>query len=383
MRVLLLSVTAGEGHNSTGKAILNGLKSRGIEAEMLDTYQYISPLLGGTVSKGYLVTSQVTPSAYRLVYNLAEHKEKNTSKYSLGNFMNSFLANKLEDYIYSYAPQCIICTHIFAAQIINRMKLAGKLLDIPTIGIVTDFCIHPFWPDIDRVEYIVTASELIGHEAMRKGIEPERLLPIGIPVQEKFSRRGDPKEARAALGLDQDRFTVLVMSGSMGYGDITEVVREVEQLDMNLQIICVCGNNKKAKEQIDHMEHVKPIQNHGFVHNVDEMMDAADCIITKPGGITTSEALSKGLPIIMMNPIPGQEDRNAEFLVNNGVAMLVSKTAPLGDVIYQMFYFKERLDNMRDNIRRVGKPHATEDLCAFVEKQIRQREEKQKTAEYV
>lgn len=373
MKVLLLSVTAGEGHNSTGKAIMRGLESRGMEARMLDTYNYISPLLGDTVSKGYLITSQITPHAYRSVYNHAERREQNTSKYSLTNFMNSFLANRLEDYLIDYKPDVIICTHVFAAQIINRMKLSGKLLSVPTIGIVTDFCIHPFWPDIDRIEYIVIASELIAAEATRKGIAKEKLLPFGIPVQEKFGKHEDKQKTRQLLGLDADKFTILIMSGSMGYGDMSEIVREVEQIDLDLQIICVCGNNKKAKEQIDEMTHQKPIYNFGFVTNVDELMDAADCIITKPGGITTSEALSKGLPMIMMNPIPGQEDRNVEFLLNNGVSMLVSKTAPLSDVIYQMFCFPERLENMRDNVGRVGKPKATASLCDFVKKLIEEK----------
>lgn len=344
-----------------------GLEREGIECRMLDTYKYINPLLGGTVSKGYLLASQVTPATYRLVYNLAEKKEKNTDKYSLTNFMNSVLAYGLEDYIYDYAPDCIVCTHIFAAQIINRMKLSGKhkLSGVMTIGIVTDFCIHPFWPDVDKIDYIVTANELIQGEAVRKGIEAERLLPFGIPVNLKFETRGDREAARLKLGLDPDRFTMLVMSGSMGYGDLAEVVRSVLDLRMDVQVLSVCGNNKKAKAQIDEIES-EELHNYGFVTNVDEMMDAADCIITKPGGITTSEALSKGLPIIIMNPIPGQEDRNTEFLLNSGVAMKASKTAPISDVVFQMLYFKERVLSMRDNVSRIGKPHAVRNLCSFI-----------------
>ncbi len=371
MKVLILSVTAGEGHNSTGKAIIEGMRREGIECEMLDTYKYISPLLGETISKGYLITSQKTPGTYRLGYHLAEQKEKNTDKYSLSNLMNAILSHGLEEYIYEYAPDYIICTHVFAAQIINRMKLSSKhkLSGVKTLGIVTDFCIHPFWPDVEKIDHIVTASELIEGEAVRKGIERERLLPFGIPVNPKFEKKGEKREAREKLGLSQELFTVLVMSGSMGYGNIAEVVEEVLALPMPVQVISVCGNNKKAKAQIDKLER-ENLHNFGFVTNVDEMMDAADCIITKPGGITTSEALSKGLPIIIMHPIPGQEDRNTEFLLNSGVAMKASKTAPIGDVLFQLLRFPERVESLRDNVRRVGKPHAVRDLCRFVKSEL-------------
>lgn len=373
MKVLILSITAGEGHNSTAKAVKDCLDERGIDSRILDTYDYISPVLGETVSRGYLLSTEISPKTYRRVYRLGERKEKNSSPHSVMNITNSILAMKLKEYISEYQPNCIVCTHIFSAMIINALKMKGKLQNIFSIGIVTDFTIHPFWPDLDYIDGIVTASELLENEARRKGMDVTKLLPFGIPIKPKFSHTIDKTEARRQLGIHEDKYTVLLMGGSMGFGHLDSNLRELCSLDLDFQVLSVCGNNKRKKHIIDELlaegALKKPVYNFGFVDNVDVMMDAADCIITKPGGLTTSEALAKGLPMIIINPIPGQEERNAEFLLNNGLAQQVTDTYPLSDALYQFFYYPEKVQNLRRNIRIVGKKGSTERLCDYIMEQ--------------
>ncbi len=370
MKVLILSITAGEGHNSTAKAVKNCLDERGVDSRILDTYEYINPLLSETVSRGYLLSTEISPRAYRRVYRLGELKEKNSSRHSVMNITNSILAVKMKEYIEDYNPDCIICTHIFAALIINAMKMKGKLTGIFTVGIVTDFTIHPFWPDLDYLDGFVTASELLENEARRKGLDTAKLLPFGIPINPKFSHSIDKKEARRRLGIDEDKYTVLLMGGSMGFGNLDTNLRELCGLRLDFQVLSVCGNNKKKKRIIDELiaegALTKQVHNYGFVDNVDVMMDAADCIITKPGGLTTSEALAKGLPLILINPIPGQEERNTEFLLNNGMAQQVTATYPLSDALFQFFYYPEKVENLIKNIRIVGKRGSTEKLCDHI-----------------
>jgi processive 1,2-diacylglycerol beta-glucosyltransferase len=156
------------------------------------------------------------------------------------------------------------------------------------------------------------------------------------------------------------------MSGSMGYGNISQLITKIDEIDTDFQIIAVCGNNKHAKHKIDGMTTKKKVFCYGFANNVDLMMDASDCIVTKPGGLTTSEALAKNLPIIMVNPIPGQEERNVEFLLNNGLAINVTDTSPIDEVLYQLFLYPEKLENMVKNIKLVGKPNASSDLSDFI-----------------
>ena len=135
---------------------------------------------------------------------------------------------------------------------------------------------------------------------------------------------------------------------------------------MDFQVLSVCGNNTSLKRKIDKFKSNKRIYNYGFVNNVDVMMDACDCMITKPGGLTMSESMAKGVPSILMNPIPGQEDRNVEFLLNNGISQLITKTYPVDEALYQLFHNQWRLDNIHQAIKHIGKPNATRDLCEFI-----------------
>lgn len=366
MKVLLLTNTAGQGHNATAGAVHDQLVTMGAQCRVLDSYRYISPALYQAMARGYLIATAVTPVAYGTIYRAAENKEKNDSRYSMLGVANSIMSLKIARFMQrEFWPDVIVCTHIFSAQLINAMRHDGRVNAV-TIGIVTDFTIHPFWQDVGGIDYLVTASELLGMQACKKGIDAKKLLPIGIPIHPKFSKKMEKAEARRMLGLDPDRFTVLVMGGSMGHGHLCETVRQIDTMEQNFQVLAVCGNNRHAYEKIKGLITRKKVHVFGFVDNVDVMMDAADCIVTKPGGLTTSEALAKGLPILMINPIPGQEERNVEFLVNNGLAVNVTSTYPIDEALYQLFYYPQKLQSMESNIQLVGKPNATEDLCRFI-----------------
>lgn len=366
MKVLFLSNTAGQGHHSTAKALMEMLKSQGAQCRMIDTFAYVNPVLYETIARGYLMATAITPNAYGRFYRVAEKKDKNESMFSPVNTANSIMALKLKKFFErEFNPDVIVCTHVFSAQVINVMK-ARNWIDVPVIGIVTDYTIHPFWQDVGKVDYIVTASELLTLQALKRGIRKEQILPLGIPINPKFSKHIDKKEARRQLGIDENKRTLLLMSGSMGHGNLSQVLETIDTIDTDFQILAVCGNNHHAKRKIDKMETKKKVYCYGFVNNVDLMMDASDCIVTKPGGLTTSEALAKNLPIVMVNPIPGQEERNVEFMLNNGLAINSTDTFPVDEAIYQLFMYPEKLQNMIENIKIIGKPNATHDLCDFI-----------------
>lgn len=364
-KVLLLSVTAGQGHNSTAQAIANYLKDNDVECFTLDTYKHINTILGTTIDKGYNITTSHAPTAYRYAYRAFEMKRK-SGKMSLPYFINSIFAKKLSEYIINYNPDVIVCTHSFTAALCSVLKEHGKL-KCKTIGIVTDYTIHPFWEDSGSIDYYVLANELLYNQAVKKGLSSEKLLPYGIPIRPAFSEKLEKKEARTKLGINTDKFTILVMGGGTGYGKIDRIVSSVDKLhNLDFQILAVCGKNVRMKKKVERLRTKNDLHIYGFVDNINIMMDAADCIITKPGGLTTSEALAKRLPIIMINPIPGQEDRNVEFLLNNGLAMLVSKTFPVDECIYELFQNPKRLELMSKIIEMIGKPTATKDLCEFI-----------------
>ena len=368
MKVLILTVTAGEGHNSTAAAIETMLQDRGIDCHVLDTCLKINRGLYDVISKGYLLSTAEFKKTYSFLYSRLENRKRNSYTPSFTRTAYNMVKKNVQQHIALYAPDVIVYTHVFAGVLLDVMRERGKIDPaIRTVGIVTDFVMHPFWEDVLRTDRVVIPNEMLVPAARRKGFADGQILPSGIPIRPQFATAKPRAEARLELGLDPDKPTILLMSGSMGYGSLVKTMKEIDALPTDLQIISVCGRNQQAKEEIDGLTLSKTVRNFGYTEQVSLLMDAADCIVTKPGGLTTSEALAKNLPLIISNPIPGQEERNTEFLVNNGVAMVVSKTYRLSDAIYQLFYDPARLDSMRHNITLLRKPESTRTLCDLVE----------------
>ncbi len=370
MKVLIMSVKAGYGHHSTAQALIECLNERGIESEMLDTFDYINSMLCETIDNGYLFSTKNFPEVYGKTYDLLDKRVEPYKRFSPISVISKLVSHRLRDYIREYAPDVIIGTHSFACMVITSMKERG-VIDCPTIGVVTDFTVHPFWESTD-MDYYVTADSLLNNQMNKKGIPNEKILPLGIPIKRKFFYRIPKKEARSMLHID-DRRTILIMMGSMGFGNLEKQLEAIDTLNIDMQVLCVCGRNEKMKRDIERHEWKKKIITYGFVDNVEVLMDAADCIITKPGGLTTSELLAKRLPAIIMNPIPGQEDRNMEFLVNNGAAITATETFGIDEALFELFSHSWRLRLLKLSVSRLGKPNSTVDLCDFIEKLIKEK----------
>ncbi|MCH5185873.1 MAG: glycosyltransferase [Oscillospiraceae bacterium] len=367
-KVLIVSVKAGYGHHSTAKAVIECFEKKGIECCMLDMFEYINHRLNNSVNKGYLLSTKYTPDAFGKVYSKLDKKDEKYEKYSMVSILSNMVSHKLREYTDEYNPDVIITTHSFASMVMSYMRENDKISCKHIIGIVTDFTIHPFW-ESTSLDYYVTADELLTHQAVKKGIPPHKILPFGIPVRANFSKKIPRDTARRQLGLS-DKQTILFIMGSMGFGNIEKSVQSIDKAYGDFQILCVCGNNKKMKKELEKMcgenAFTKEIRIYGFVSNVDVMMDASNVVITKPGGLTTSEVLAKGLPLILMNPIPGQEDRNMEFLVNNGAAMMVTETFPVDEALYSLTESNRRRDILIKCAEYLGKPNAAENLCNFI-----------------
>ncbi len=362
MKVLLLSVKAGYGHHSTAKAIIEYFEKNGHECYMLDIFDYINHRLGNSVQDGYLITTKYLPKAYGKAYGKMSKKDTPYDRHSLMSMLSKFVSGRLSKFIEEYKPDLMIGTHSYAGVCMSILEDKG-VTDCPTIGIVTDYTVHPFW-ESSFLDYYIIPDLLLADEMAHKGISKEKLLPFGIPVREQFSKKTDKKEARDILGI-QDIPTALVMMGSMGFGNIKQMLSEMDISRHEFQILCVCGLNEKIKKAVDEHEWIKKVYSYGFVENVDVMMDASDFIITKPGGLTTSEALAKGLPMITMNPIPGHEDRNLNFLVNTGTALMVNKNYRMYEALNLIFEYPWKLQLMRESVQRMGKPDSTSALYDF------------------
>lgn len=372
MKVLILSVKAGFGHHSTAQAIINYFDEKDIECTMLDTFEYINPVLADSIDNGYLFSTKYIPEIYGKAYDKLDGRVQRWDKHSIVAILSKLVSNKLKDYIMDYEPDIIIGTHSYACMLMTYLR-EKEIVSCPLIGVVTDFTVHPFWESTE-LDYYVTADALLDNQMRKKGIDSSKILPFGIPIKSKFSQKTEKNEARKILGIE-DKTTILLMMGSMGFGNVIKEIGEIDELDIDFQVLCVCGKNEKMFKDIKGREWKKKIIPYGFVDNVDIMMDASDCIITKPGGLTTSEFLAKKIPAIIMNPIRGQEDRNMEFLVNNGAAIMVTETFGIDEALFQLIKNPKRLELLSESISYLGKPDSTKNLCDFIIKLLNDKEQ--------
>lgn len=359
MNILYLSVSTGGGHTTSARAMENYVKQRGAKTFFLDVYGYIHPMFSKAVSEIYLFASGKTPKLYGKLYDKEEFEN--------GHFVNviakfnSTIKHKIKKFILENDIDVVVCTHVFSAQIITLIK---DEINTVNIGIVTDYTLHPKWETTD-MDYYVVADESLISVTQKRGIAKEKILPFGIPVDLKFSLVRDKSEAKKQLGFD-DRPLVFVMMGSMGYGNIVSIIEEIEAADIDCNAAVCCGNNSKAADTLNNRRNSINLSVHGFVNNVDLFMDAADCMVTKPGGLSVTESLAKKLPMIYIDPIPGQEDRNVEFLVNNGAGLTVSKNYSLSSALELFFNNKPRQNEIKAAVQRLSKPYAVKNLGDFI-----------------
>lgn len=367
MKAIIITTPLGNGHNAVAQAISTHLTGQNVENVILDIYEYIQPRLKDFISKGFNFSMKSLTLVKDLASDIYDLNEKRdvTSEYSISHITNQMLASKLNKFISEYNPDAIICTQVYAAQVIDVLKGNGKVSAV-AIGIITDFTVQTYWEDVENFEYIVVGSELLSYQLKKRNIHQERVLPFGIPIAEQFSVRRSKEEACSLLKIDASKKNVLIMGGGMGFGNIDKYVEEIDQSDLDLQMIVVCGNNKSLYKKLQGTHTQKKMIALGYVNNVDVLMDASDCILSKPGGITTSETLAKGLPMIMIDQLPGVEDRNVEFLLNNGAALYATKTFSINEALHLLLESPQRQQSIQTAIKRLAKPDSTKTLCEFL-----------------
>lgn len=365
-KALFLSVTTGYGHHSCGKAIIECLEQKGVECKMIDILDESSHFLKETINYGFLASSKYLSPVYDAAYRFGELKSTSTPKISITRAVTSLIAVNIKKIIKEWEPDVIVCTHVYSAQVLAELSKITK--GILKIGIITDFTIHPYWENTN-LDHYVTAHPNLTYQFEKKGMNKKKLLPIGIPISNKFAEMYDRKEARRKLKIPNKK-TILVMSGSMGHGNVVRNIKKLVAMEEDFQIINVCGKNKRLFNNVEKIKSDKKIFNYGWTDQINLLMSASDCIITKPGGLTTSEALAKNLMIIIGSNFPGQEERNIEFLLNNGLAMQITKTFTLQEVIYSYFGGSERLDTFSDLCQGYGKPNSSQELSDFILKRI-------------
>ncbi|MCX7922777.1 MAG: UDP-N-acetylglucosamine--LPS N-acetylglucosamine transferase [Clostridia bacterium] len=369
MDVLILSVSAGGGHLKAGEAIKEVVEYRhpGSRVTIIDTLKYVNPILDKLIVGSYLNTVKNTPKIYGKLYEMSETGD------NLGDFsktVNKLLSYKIKSLIDEYKPSVVVCTHLFPLQMMSNLKRKNKVT-VPTASIITDFVSHSMWIH-DNIDAYVVAHNHIKYELIKKGIPQGSIYPYGIPVSSNFLCKNDKDKVRAEFGLD-DKLTFLIMGGSLGFGEIRDTFRALIDCKEDIQIIALTGKNTKLKRQLEKhsLNSNKTVKILSYTNRVADLMDVSDFLVTKPGGMTISEALVKQLPMFLISPIPGQEEGNAHFLLNNGAAARLFANDDIDSILYQITDNPLRLKHMKEMAAYLAKPNASSDIVDMLENLIK------------
>jgi processive 1,2-diacylglycerol beta-glucosyltransferase len=364
MNILFLTASTGGGHVRASQALIEHMESRipGCRTKLVDALKYIGPVIDRLITGTYLKTIRKAPFIYGKLYDLSEKDEVYTD---IVKAFNGMLAPRLLSIFRDEMPDAVVCTHTIPLQMASWLKRAG-FLQIPIIGIVTDYTNHYFWK-LEETDAFIVPHECIRNDMARMGISRDRIYPYGIPVSRQFTANNGANE-RVKYSAPDERPVILLMGGSLGLCRMKSVFASLLMLDKDISVIAVTGHNKKLRKELESLsaKSKKQAQVLGYTHNISRLMDTASVIITKPGGVTVSEALVKRLPIFIMDPIPGQEERNAEFLKNAGAALSLPDDGSLPDFLTKALDNPFLLRRMSAAAAKLALPNACEDIAGLI-----------------
>ncbi len=364
-KILLLYISEDSGHHCASIAIERALHalSPGIETLNINLFNYTNPIMEKVINGAYMSVVKRKPEIWDYLY---DNPKVLRQVQKLREKIHKFNTGKLKTLLDEFSPDGVICTQAFPCGLIADYKKTFSV-NIPLVGVLTDYAPHSYWifDDVDR--YIVPSLET-GKKLIDNGIEPSKILDYGIPIYAKFRETHVKDLIFKKLSLDKDASTVLVMGGTQGLGPIKELVPLLDKSHLKLNIIIVCGTNKKLYRWLARRakRFRKKIAALPFADNVDELMEASDIIVTKPGGITTAEALAKGLPMLIVNPLPGQEMMNTKFLLSEGVAVKAENPADVVILLEELLYNKTKLRRMSDKAKSLSKPDSAAKIAKLI-----------------
>lgn len=362
MKVLLLSCSTGGGHDAAAKALIEEFNERNIEAIRIDSIELTSKKFSRKVDNLYIDMVKKRPNLFKKVYHLGELYGKLKIKSPVYG-INKFFSGNLVDYITSNNFDLVICTHLYPAETLTSIRKKND--KIKFINVATDYVCIPFWKETNPDYFVIPSSELI-EDFTSKGIPSEKILPFGIPVSPKFNIKYTKKEARRQLSLPVNGKIALIMAGSMGYGNIIDTINRIlDKYKKELNIVVICGNNKKMKTEIIKKFNNSNLYVFGYTDNVNIFMDASDMILTKPGGLTSTEVAVKNIPVIFTEPIPGCETYNARFFEKRQMAFWAMDSKDILLYMDMILNDKSVCDNMSNMQNKFINKQATSDIVDF------------------
>ena len=376
-KVLIMSASTGGGHNRAARAIKEELESRtidnmSIECEIVDSLKLVNNTMDKVISRGYEKSALYTPKAYGSVYRFSETTIASKNEFKT-NPLTSLMARKFKHLLNESTPDLIIGTHPFPMIALSTLKKNNNIhslsrsesfykstkVDIPPmISVLTDYTTHSTWIQ-NEIDYYIVGHEYVKELLVYEGVDSEKVKAFGIPVEKSFLSHRDRETVLTELGLSPEKLTVLLMGGSFGAGNIKETLEDLIAIDRDFQILVITGRNEHLKDKLSKMLdstiHNKNICLLGYTNKMNDILASIDVLISKPGGLTTTEALLNDVPMIVPYFIPGQEEENLDFLTNCGAALRTTKKYSLPVLLKVLIDHPSRLDNLRKNIKSIRK----------------------------
>ena len=370
MKVLIFYASYGGGHLNAAKSIENCIKTnyKDMDVEMIDCMKYVNKTIEKVTTAAYREMAKKAPWAWGRIYSDAQ-------KGPLAHITtrsNKIMAIKLLKLLREKKPDLIISTHPFGSQMCSYLKRKNKI-NSKIATIMTDFAPHDQWlVGHEYTDYFFVAHNKMKDYLINKGISESKVFDTGIPISENFQKQYNKKEIFDKYNLDESKFTILFFGGGeFGLGKTRTVqifnnfVEETK--NNNIQIIAISGKNPKMKSAFEEVVNsnnaginVKIIE---FSNEVPKLMAIANLVVTKPGGLTTSESLVSHLPMVVINPIPGQEEENAEFLESKNIAVWIKKSDDSKEIIESLLNNREKISIMKENTKILARPNSTRDIC--------------------
>jgi processive 1,2-diacylglycerol beta-glucosyltransferase len=371
-RLLLLSVSAGAGHVRAAQAIEAAAKAADppFAATHLDLLTLVPKEFRKLYGEQYIKLVEKLPQLWSYLYSKSDRPSRDSLVGKLKRAAEKLNTRKLGDEIANLAPDVILCTHFLPAELLSRQRAQGRAL--PPVWVqVTDFDVHALWvhPHVDR--YCV-ANEEVAFRLADRGVPRERISVTGIPVMPQFTTPLERAACAAEIGIDPAKFTVLMMAGGAGVGSLDELAARLLSSPRDLQLVVLAGRNADLLKRLQALAKRNPgrLFPLGFTTTVERVMSAADLVVTKPGGLSVSECLAKERPMLLVSPIPGQEERNADYLLEAGAAIKAVDGATLVYKLKRLLAEPARLAAMSEAAHKIGRPHAARDVVALLSASI-------------
>lgn len=367
-KLLILSVSAGAGHVRAAQAVEAVARATHppMEATHLDLLTLVPADFRKLYGRQYIRLVEKLPQLWAYLYSKSDRPSRDSLLGKLKRGAEKLNTRRLSAEIERLKPDVIFCTHFLPAELLSRQIARGKKL--PPVWVqVTDFDVHALWVH-PHVERYCVASDEVAFRLADRGVPREKITVTGIPVMPQFSAPLDRATCARELGLAPGKFTVLMMAGGAGVGGLDELAARLLRLPDEMQLVALAGRNEDLLRRLQKLAKAHPgkLFPLGFTTTVERVMTASDLVVTKPGGLSVSECLAKGRPMLLVSPIPGQEERNADYLLEAGAAIKAVDVATLEFKLGKLLADRPRLRAMSEAAHRIARPQAAADVVALL-----------------